>query len=233
MLETRRSDERGGADHGWLRTRHTFSFAGYVDRRWMGYRSLRVINEDRVAPGRGFGRHPHRDMEILSYVLEGGLRHRDSMGNGSVVRPGEIQRMSAGTGVQHSEMNASSTEPVRFLQIWIIPERRGLAPGYAQQAFEDDERHNRLCLLASPDEGGRSVRIHQDVRVYATRLDPGRGVTFERTADRHVWIQVAAGVATVAGVDLRAGDGAFTSDLGELSLVGGDGGGEVLLFDLG
>jgi len=170
MIQIRRNDERGHADHGWLDTRHTFSFADYYDPANMGFRALRVINEDRVAPAQGFGTHGHRDMEILSYVLEGGLAHKDSSGGGGVIRPGDVQRMSAGTGVMHSEYNASRTEPVHFLQIWIVPDRRGIAPGYEQKNFPPEQLQGRLRLIASPDAADGSVRIHQDARVYGSLL---------------------------------------------------------------
>ncbi len=233
MLTIRRSEDRGHFDHGWLDTRHTFSFADYHDPAHMGFRALRVVNEDRVRPGKGFGTHPHRDMEILSYVLEGALEHRDSMGNGSVVRPGEVQRMTAGTGVTHSEFNPSREEPLHFLQIWIVPERRGLAPGYEQKRFSPEERRGRLRLVASPDGADGSVRLHQDARVHAALLARGAEATHRLAPGRHAWVQVARGEVSIAGERLRAGDGASTSDAGELALRGeGDGEAEVLVFDL-
>jgi len=175
MITIRKAEERGGADHGWLNTKHTFSFADYHDPQFMGFRSLRVINEDRVQPGQGFGTHGHSDMEILSVVLEGGLQHRDSMGTGSVIRPGDVQRMSAGTGVQHSEFNASRTEPLHFYQIWLYPARRGIKPEYEQKTFPAEERRDALRLIASPDGARGSLTIHQDARLYASRATASRG----------------------------------------------------------
>jgi redox-sensitive bicupin YhaK (pirin superfamily) len=227
----RRSSERGLADHGWLRSFHTFSFADYHDPRHMGFRALRVINEDRVQPGRGFGAHGHRDMEILSYVLEGALAHRDSLGTGSVIRPGEVQRMTAGRGVTHSEMNASATELVHFLQIWILPERRDLQPGYEQKAFPAEERRGRLRLVASRDGREGSVTVHQDVALYGTLLEDGERVVHEVRPGRHAWIHVARGAADVGGERLAAGDAASTSDAGPVEVVG-RGSAEVLVFDL-
>ena len=233
MLTIRKSDERGHFDHGWLDTRHTFSFADYHDSRFMGFRDLRVINEDRVRGGAGFPTHGHADMEILSYVLEGALEHRDSIGNGSVIRPGEVQRMSAGTGVRHSEKNASVTDAVHFLQIWILPARRGLRPGYEQKEFPAGERRNLLRLVASPDAEGGSLTLHQDVRLYAALLDEGARVRHDLGPTRHAWIQVARGQLHANGTALAAGDGAAVSDERSLELVGGAGReAEVLLFDL-
>jgi quercetin 2,3-dioxygenase len=229
MLGLRRSRDRGRADHGWLDSRHTFSFADYYDPDHVGFRALRVINEDRVQPGRGFGTHGHRDMEILSYVLEGALAHRDSMGNGSTLHRGDIQRMSAGTGVLHSEFNPSEIEPVHFLQIWILPDQKGLVPGYGEKRFSDDDKRGRLRLIASPDGAEESVSLHADARVYAGILARGQSVTHVVKAGRHAWIQVAAGAIQTAGTSLEAGDGASTSDPEEISL---EGPGEVLLFDL-
>jgi quercetin 2,3-dioxygenase len=231
VLEVRRSEERGQADHGWLKSAHTFSFADYYDPRHMGFRALRVINEDRVQAGRGFGTHPHRDMEILSYVLEGALEHRDSMGTGSVIRPGDVQRMSAGTGVLHSEFNASRTAIVHFCQIWILPQRTGIAPGYEQKSFSDDEKRGRLLLIASPDGGDGSLTVHADTRVYACILAPGGRVEHPLARGRHAWIQIVRGAVRAGGVELAAGDGASTSDPGALAIEGARGG-ELLLFDL-
>ena len=229
MLTIRRSDERGHFDHGWLDTRHTFSFADYYDPRFEGFRSLRVINEDRVSPGMGFGTHGHRDMEIISYVLEGALQHKDSIGTGSVIRPGDVQRMSAGTGVQHSEFNGSREEPVHFLQIWIIPERRGIQPGYEEKSFSTEDRRGELRLIASPNGADGSITIHQDVRLYSAILD-GRELRHRFADGRHGWLQVARGNATINGQELRAGDGVSISEESEI-VIGGDEG-EVLLFDL-
>jgi hypothetical protein len=231
MIAVRRSEERGHFDHGWLDTRHTFSFADYRDPRHMGFRALRVVNEDRVRPGQGFGTHPHRDMEIVTYVLEGGLAHRDSMGHGSTIHPGDVQRMSAGTGVTHSEFNASRSEPVHFLQIWILPDRTGLAPSYEQRRFPEEERRGRLRLLASPDGADGSVTVHQDVRLLAALLAPGQAVGHALAPGRHAWVQVARGAVEVAGQRLSAGDGAALSGETEVALQGiADS--EVLLFDL-
>ncbi|NVB38524.1 pirin family protein [Pseudenhygromyxa sp. WMMC2535] len=233
MLTIRRANERGHADHGWLDTNHTFSFANYYDPAHMGFRNLRVINEDRVAPGRGFGKHPHRDMEIISYVIDGGLEHRDSMGNGSVIRPGEVQRMSAGTGVFHSEWNASKTAAVHFMQIWILPERGGIQPGYEQRAFPEQERRGRLRLVADPQGSEGAVTIHANARLYAGLLGEGETVEHRVPEGRHAWVQVVRGSVALEGERLAAGDGASTSDAGLLTLVGGEGqGAEVLVFDL-
>lgn len=206
-LVIRRAEERGHANYGWLDTHHTFSFAGYHDPRHMGFGALRVINDDRVGAGAGFGTHPHRDMEIISYVVEGALEHKDSMGNGSIIRPGEVQRMTAGTGVRHSEYNPSRGEGARFLQIWIIPERRGLTPSYEQRAF-DDERRGRLRLVVSPDGREGSLRVHQDAALYASLLTAGEGLEHEPAPGKRVWIQVVRGRLQVDGHTLREGDGA-------------------------
>jgi redox-sensitive bicupin YhaK (pirin superfamily) len=227
----RQAADRGHADHGWLDTRHTFSFGSYYDPRFVGFRVLRVINEDRVAPGQGFPTHAHRDMEIISYVLEGGLEHRDSLGTGSVIRPGDVQRMSAGTGVRHSEFNASASEPVHFLQIWIEPATVGIAPGYEQKAFSDEDKRGRLRLVASPDGAEGSVTIHQDARVYATRLAPGVELVHPLAPGRHAWVQVARGALSLGGQRLREGDGAAVSEESTLMLVGAKDA-EALVFDL-
>lgn len=228
MITVRPANERGHFDHGWLDTYHTFSFADYYDEANMGFRALRVINEDRVAAGGGFGTHPHRDMEIVTYVLEGALEHRDSMGTAGVIRPGEVQRMSAGTGVHHSEVNASKSEPVHLLQIWLLPERRNIQPSYEQKAFSPEERRGRLRLVASRDARDGSLAIHQDVDLYASTLD-GNPITHTLRPNRHAWLQVARGTAEVNGTKLRAGDGAAISDERELRIAGD---GEILLFDL-
>jgi len=231
MIQIRRSTERGHADHGWLESRHTFSFADYHDPEQMGFRALRVINEDRVAPGEGFPTHGHRDMEILSYVLEGGLAHQDSTGGGGVIRPGDVQRMSAGSGVSHSEFNASRSEPVHFLQIWIVPERRGIPPGYEQKHFAAEQRQGRLRLVASPDAADGSLTIHQDARVYSALLGRGETVSHPLTVGRHAWVQVARGQVRLGDVLLSAGDGAAISGEKAVTLAG-ESPSEVLLFDL-
>jgi len=229
LITIRRAKDRGHANHGWLDTNHTFSFADYYDPNFMGFRALRVINEDRVQPGVGFGKHAHRDMEIISYVLEGTLAHSDSMGTGSEIKPGDVQRMSAGSGVTHSEMNPSGDESVHFLQIWILPAERGITPSYEQKTFADAERRNTLRLVASPDGSDGSVTIHQDVRLYATLLD-GTSATHAFQPNRYGWIQVTRGEVDVNGQTLRAGDGAAISDEPSITLTGR--GGEALLFDL-
>ncbi len=231
MQAVRKADERGVANFGWLDSRHTFSFGHYFDQNHMGFGPLRVINEDRVKPGRGFDTHGHRDMEIISYVLDGALEHRDSMGNGSTIRPGDVQRMSAGTGVRHSEFNASSTEPVHFLQIWLLPEREGMAPGYEQKRFSDEEKRGRLRLVASRDGRDGSVTVHQDVDLYATVLASGDAVTHALDAGRRAWVQVTRGALRVNGEALRAGDGLAINDPGTVELVGAEDS-EALLFDL-
>ncbi len=227
----RRAGERGHAQHGWLDSRHTFSFADYYDPAHMGFRALRVINEDRVAPGQGFGTHGHRDMEIISYVLEGQLEHRDSLGTGAVLRPGEVQRMSAGTGVRHSEFNPSQTEPVHFLQIWIVPERAGIAPGYEQKAFPADERRGKLRLVASRDGRDGSLTIHQDVQLHAGLLDPGQKAEYRLPPGRYAWVHIARGSLSLDGERLEAGDAAAVSAPGTLALQGREAA-ELLLFDL-
>lgn len=231
MIRIRRADERGLADHGWLRSAHTFSFADYYDPEHMGFRALRVINEDRVAPQRGFPTHGHRDMEIVSYVLEGAIAHEDSTGNREVLRPGEVQRMTAGTGVRHSEYNASDGEPLHFLQIWIVPERAGLTPGYEQRRFPEEERRGTLRLLVSPDAADGSLTIHQDARMYGALLAKGESVTHRLATGRHAWVQVARGAVELGGQQLAAGDGAALSDEAEVTLRGVEPA-EILLFDL-
>jgi redox-sensitive bicupin YhaK (pirin superfamily) len=231
VIRIRRSDERGLARHGWLESRFTFSFAEYHDPRQMGFRALRVINEDRVQPGQGFGTHGHRDMEILTWVLEGALEHADSLGTRSQIRPGELQRMSAGTGVTHSEYNASREERVHFLQIWILPERAGLAPGYQQRAFPREERRDRLQLAASRDGRDGSLIVHQDAELYLAELAPGKRVAHRLRPGRHAWVQVSRGSLALDGEPLAAGDGAAVSDQAQLELEGSTAG-ELLLFDL-
>ena len=229
-MKIRRHDERGFADHGWLKSFHTFSFAGYHDPAQMGFGALRVINEDRIAPGTGFGTHSHADMEIISYVLEGSLEHKDSIGTGAVIRPGEVQRMTAGTGVAHSEFNASKTEGVHFLQIWIVPDKRGYAPGYEQKAFANEERQGKLRLVASDDGRDGSLTIHQDMKLYATRLDAGESVSIDLERGRKAWVHIASGKMNVNGTELEAGDAAALLEPGPIELRGE--GGEALLFDL-
>jgi redox-sensitive bicupin YhaK (pirin superfamily) len=228
MIQVRQRAQRGHFDHGWLNTYHTFSFDRYYDPKYMGFRALRVINEDRVAPAQGFGTHPHRDMEIITYILGGSLAHKDSMGTGSIIRPGEVQRMSAGTGVTHSEFNPSKTEPVHLLQIWILPEATGIKPSYEQKQFNRDELLGRLRLIVSRDPAEGAVKIHQDVRLFATVLD-GEKVEYELKPDRHSWLQIARGAIELNGVELEAGDGAAVSEEQRLTLSGK---GEALLFDL-
>jgi len=231
MMTLRPAEERGAADFGWLQTRHSFSFADYYDPVHMGFRALRVINDDRVAPAAGFDMHGHKDMEILTYVLEGALEHKDSLGNGSVIRAGDVQRMSAGTGIRHSEYNPSARDPVHLLQIWIYPGRKGLAPGYEQKTFPAAEKRNRLRLIASRDGRQGSVTIHQDADVYASVPEAGGRVAFTPEAGRHVWIQVARGDLAVNGQRLKEGDGLAVAGEGTLDIVSGAGG-EFLLFDL-
>jgi len=230
-MQIRRANERGLAEHGWLRSFHTFSFADYYDPRHMGYRVLRVINEDRVQPGRGFGSHGHRDMEIISYVLDGELSHKDSMGTGSVIRPGDVQRMSAGTGVLHSEFNPSQTSPVHFLQIWIVPDRRGHAPGYEQKTFPKAERDGRLRIVASPDGRDGSITIHQDALLLAGNFGPDQKAVHDLAPGRHAWVHVARGSLRVNETELAAGDAAAIDAPGAISLTGATGA-EVLVFDL-
>lgn len=231
MIQIRKSDERGHANHGWLDTRFTFSFADYYDPRHLHFRTLRVMNDDRVAAGSGFPMHPHRDMEIVTYVLEGALEHRDSMGNGSVIKPGDIQYMSAGTGVTHSEFNASETEAVHLFQIWMFPEKQGLKPAYGQKNFTEAEKRGKLRLLVSPDGRDGSVKIRQDNDLYATVLGTGESVKHELKPERHAYVQVARGSVTLNGKRLDEGDGAAISDEKTLELTG-EKDSEVLLFDL-
>ena len=230
MITIRKADERGHFDHGWLNTYHTFSFADYYDPESMGFRSLRVINEDRVAPGGGFGTHGHRDMEIVSYVLEGALAHQDNIGRGGVIKPGDVQRMSAGTGVLHSEMNGSKVEPVHFLQIWILPERNGIKPSYEEKHFDEASRRGVLRLIAARGAQDGAVQINQDIQIYSALLDDGASVTHNFADKRHGWLQVARGAVELNGQKLVAGDGAAISDEESVTISGN--GAEVLLFDL-
>ena len=230
-LTLRRAEERGGANLGWLDSKHSFSFGHYFDPNHLGFGPLRVINEDRVAPGGGFPTHPHSDMEIISYVLDGALEHRDSLGTGSVIKPGDIQRMSAGTGVRHSEYNASKTDPVHFLQIWIAPERHGLEPSYAQKTFSFEDKRGELRLIGSRDGRDGSIVIHQDVSLYASVLLQGESVQHDVREGCGAWVQVAAGHLAVNGVDVKAGDGLSIAEAGQLQ-ISAAGQAEFLLFDL-
>ncbi len=231
MIKIRKSYERGHADHGWLDTRFSFSFADYYDPKHIHFRTLRVMNDDRVAGGGGFPTHPHRDMEIVTYVLEGALEHKDSMGNGSVIKPGDVQYMSAGTGVAHSEFNASETEPVHLYQIWMFPDKNGYEPVYDQKHFSDAEKRGQLRLLVSPDGREGSVKIRQGNQLYATLLGPGESVKHELKPERYGYVQVARGSATLNGTALEAGDGAAISAEKLLELTGVNDA-EVLVFDL-
>jgi quercetin 2,3-dioxygenase len=232
MITLRPAEERGQADFGWLHTRYTFSFADYYDPEHVQFRSLRVINEDHVDPGHGFGTHPHRDMEIITYVLEGALAHKDSMGTGSTIRPGEVQRMSAGTGVMHSEFNHSPSEEVHLLQIWLLPERKGIKPSYEQKEFPRESKLNRLRLVASPAGDDGSVTIHQDARLYASVLEEGKSVLHELGKGRSAWLQVARGEVSLNGTTLKAGDGAAVEHEAALEITGRVPSSEFLLFDL-
>jgi redox-sensitive bicupin YhaK (pirin superfamily) len=231
MMTLRKAADRGHADHGWLDSRHTFSFADYYDPAHMGFRGLRVINDDRVEGGQGFGAHPHRDMEILSYVLDGALAHKDSTGTRAVIRAGDVQRMSAGTGVVHSEFNASADDEVHFLQIWLMPKQRNLAPGYEQKQFTDADKRGRLALVASPTGKEGSLTIHADVQVYAGILGEGDRASVALAAGRGAWVQVARGKVRVNGQDLAEGDGLALEDVAEIAVDGRDDG-EVLVFDM-
>jgi redox-sensitive bicupin YhaK (pirin superfamily) len=231
MLTVRKAEDRGHANHGWLDTHHTFSFADYHDRRYMGFGPLRVINDDTVAAGGGFPPHGHRDMEIVSYVIAGALEHRDNMGNGSVIKPGDVQRMSAGPGVVHAEYNASKTEPVHFLQIWILPAKPGLPSGYEQKFFGDEEKRGRLRLVASPDGADGSVRVQQDARLFAALLDGGQSVRHTIPAGRKGWLHVVQGTAEVNGHALKAGDGLGVDGEEALTIASAQHG-EILLFDM-
>ncbi len=233
MITVRHSADRGLAELDWLKSRHSFSFAEYYDPDQMGFGDLRVINEDTIAPSRGFDTHGHQDMEIISYVLEGALKHRDTLGNHMVIGEGEVQRMSAGTGVMHSEYNASDEAPAHFFQIWVIPEHAGIEPGYEQQLFSDSDKRNQLRLIVSPDGRDGSLRIHQDAALYASILASGETVRHELAAGRRAWVQVARGAVTVNGAALRAGDGAAVTEETSVEITAtGDDDAEFVLFDL-
>lgn len=232
MINVRHAAERGTANFGWLDSRHTFSFGDYHDPKHMGFGPLRVINEDRVRPGKGFGTHGHKDMEIITYVLEGALEHKDSIGTGSVIRPGDVQVMSAGTGIRHSEFNHSQTEPVHFLQIWVMPDRDGLAPRYEQKTFPDADKRGRLRLVGSSDGRDGSVVIYQDVELLATVLDTGEQVTHALQSGRKGWLQVVRGTVAMNGQDLNAGDGAAVEGEPALTVTAKTEGAEILVFDL-
>ena len=232
MITVRPKDERGVANFGWLDSRHSFSFGSYYDPKHMGFASLRVINEDKVIPAQGFGTHGHRDMEIISYVLSGELAHRDSMGNGSVIRPGDVQRMSAGTGVRHSEYNASDLNPVHFLQIWLMPDKNGLEPSYEEKNFSSVDKQGKLVLVGSPDGRDNSVTIHQDVNLYLSSLSEGDRLTYEIAEERAVWLQVIKGKVELNDRLLQAGDGAAIVDEAEIAIAGKDPDSEILLFDM-
>ncbi len=231
MIALRKSNQRGHADHGWLNTYHTFSFSSYYDPAHMGFRSLRVINEDRVAPGQGFGTHPHQDMEIVSYVLEGALEHRDSLGNGEVLCPGEFQRITAGTGIAHSEFNPSRDQPTHFYQIWLLPQRNGLAPSYEQKRFDDSELRNVLRIVASPEGENGSLSIHQDARIFLARLDTRKVIEFILLPGRHAWLQVLRGTVTLNGQEMDTSDGAAISAESRLAIEAASDS-EIMLFDL-
>ncbi len=231
MLTLRHSKDRGHVDHGWLNARHSFSFGGYHDPDHMGFRVLRVINEDVIAAGMGFGTHPHRDMEILTYVIEGALQHKDNMGNGSIIRPGDVQWMSAGTGIQHSEFNPSPDDPTHLLQIWILPDRRGRQPDYAEKNYPEAERRDQLCLVASGDGADNSILWGQDVRLYASLMSAGKDTELGLAVGRHAWIQVVRGALDINGKNLGSGDGAAVSDESRLEIKT-DKESEFLVFDL-
>ncbi len=231
MIRIRKTEDRGHANYGWLDTYHTFSFSSYQDPAHMRFRSLRVMNEDWVAPGQGFGTHPHQDMEIVTYVLEGALEHKDSMGNGEVLRPGEFQRMSAGTGITHSEFNPSASEPVHLVQIWLYPETKGIEPSYEQKQFPKEGRRGRLQLVASKDASDGSLRIHQDARIFLAELNGEEVIEQPWDANRHAWLQVLRGSLTLNGQILATSDGAAVSDEDHLTLQAGQDA-EIMLFDL-
>jgi redox-sensitive bicupin YhaK (pirin superfamily) len=232
MISIRRSDDRGAVDMGWLDTRHSFSFGSYHDPEHMGFGPLRVINEDRIQPAQGFGMHGHRDMEIITYIVDGALEHRDNMGNGSVIRRGEVQRMTAGTGVMHSEFNHSESEPTHLLQIWILPEAHGLEPGYEEKSFTDVDKRNRLLLIASRDARAASLTIHQDVDLYASLLDSGESLEHRFEPGRRGWVQVVRGRIDVNGDRLASGDGMAVADMPAVTIEAGTDA-EFLLFDMG
>lgn len=231
MITIRKAHDRGHADHGWLNSYHTFSFADYRDSSHMGFRALRVINEDRVAPGQGFGTHAHRDMEIVSYVLDGELEHKDSMGNGAVLRPGEFQRITAGTGITHSEFNPSSSQPSHFYQIWLFPERKGLQPSYEQKRFDPSKRRNQWQLVASHDGTDDSLMIYQDAKIYLADLGAGYQLNYQVSVNRHIWLQVLRGSLMVNGHPLQTSDAIAASAETQL-MIGSDSDAEVMLFDL-
>ncbi|NJO94307.1 MAG: pirin family protein [Hydrococcus sp. RM1_1_31] len=230
MIVVRKAEERGHAHHGWLNTYHTFSFANYYDPNYLGFRSLRVINEDRVIAGAGFGTHGHRDMEIITYVLEGAIEHKDSIGNGSIIQPGEVQRMSAGTGILHSEFNPSKKDPVHFLQIWIMPNENGISPSYEQQKFDLQNATGQLQLIAANGKNG-AVTVHQDMNLYAGILESGDRISYSLKPQRHAWIQVARGAVSINGISLDTSDGAAISEESELTIEATEKA-EILLFDL-
>ena len=232
MINVRHANERGTANFGWLDSRHTFSFGDYYDPKRMGFGPLRVINEDRVSPGQGFPTHGHRDMEIISYVLEGALEHKDSIGTGSVIRPGDVQVMSAGTGIRHSEFNHSKTEPVHFLQIWVVPDREGIAPRYEQKTFPDADKRGRLRLVGSSDGRDGSVVIHQDVELFAAILNAGEQLTLPLSTERKAWLQVVRGTVAMNGQGLDVGDGAAIEGEPTLTVTAKVDGTEILVFDL-
>ena len=231
MITIRPSEQRGHFNHGWLNTYHSFSFGDYLDAQHMNFRALRVINEDTIAAGKGFGMHPHQDMEIVTYILEGALEHRDSLGNGSIIRPGDGQRMSAGKGIFHSEFNPSPTEAVHLLQIWILPEQRGLEPSYEQRAFAPQDKQGKWKVIAEHAPADGAVKIHQDVKLSVAALQPGEQIGYSLAEGRHAWIQIARGAVTLNGVALKQGDGAAVSQESSLTIIA-DETAEVLLFDL-
>lgn len=231
MIEIRKANDRGHGDHGWLNSYHTFSFASYRDPKHMGFRSLRVMNEDRVAAGQGFGEHAHDNMEIVSYVLAGALEHKDSLGNGEILKPGEFQRISAGTGITHSEFNPSASEPTHFYQIWLLPKSQGIEPSYEQKRFADAELHNVLRVVASPDGRDGSLSIHQDATIYLSKLENGNSISHTMAPGRYAWLQVLRGSVTLNGVALATSDGAAISDETELNITANSDA-EIMLFDL-